>query len=364
MPSQQKPLHKSVSVHAFSPDAKKCVVSPNNDTVCIYSTNGKEDPKDWKLEQSLTEHGGYVSGIDWCEKSNLFVTCGHDRNAYVWKLEGSEWKPTLVILRINRAATSVKWSPSGDKFAVTSGAKCVPVCHFEESQNWWISKMIKKHKSTVLCLDWSPNNKYVVTGACDFKCRIFSAYIEGVDKADDDGMSSQWPKQHEFGEQLAEYDHAKAWVQGVSWSPNGQAISYVGHGSNLAVVHFDGEQANYFIKGLPYEHVFFVDDKTLIAIGFDRNPTVWENKGSASSPNWTEGKKLDPETDEEKKAGGNSAMARFKAADSRGVGVNSGAKAPAIKTFHKNNIVDVKRVAGKKEFTTSGVDGRILRWKV
>lgn len=37
-----------------------------------------------------------------------------DRNAYVWKEgEDGKWKPTLVLLRINRAATCVKWSPKG-----------------------------------------------------------------------------------------------------------------------------------------------------------------------------------------------------------------------------------------------------------
>lgn len=35
------------------------------------------------------------------------------------------WKPTLVLLRINRAATYVKWSPKEDKFAVASGARWV-----------------------------------------------------------------------------------------------------------------------------------------------------------------------------------------------------------------------------------------------
>ena len=73
--------------------------------------------------------------------------------------------PTLVILRINRAATSVKWSPDGRKFAVASGAKCVPVCHYEASNDWWISKMIKNHKSTVLCLDWCPNSKVCIVWA-------------------------------------------------------------------------------------------------------------------------------------------------------------------------------------------------------
>lgn len=32
---------------------------------------------------------------------------------YVWSLEGSEWVPTLVILRLNRAALCVQWSPQG-----------------------------------------------------------------------------------------------------------------------------------------------------------------------------------------------------------------------------------------------------------
>lgn len=80
---------------------------------------------------------------------------------------------------------------------MSSGAKCVPVCHYEEANNWWVSKMIKKHKSTVLSLDWCPNNKvrvcngtqhthrcrvqFIVTGSSDNKCRIFSAYIKGID---------------------------------------------------------------------------------------------------------------------------------------------------------------------------------------
>ena len=76
------------------------------------------------------------------------------------------WKPTLVLLRINRAATYVKWSPREDKFAVASGARCVlmsalnvianiyltsflrfsaiAVCSFDAENNWWVSKLLKK----------------------------------------------------------------------------------------------------------------------------------------------------------------------------------------------------------------------------
>ncbi len=88
-----------------------------------------------------------------------------------------------MILRINRAATCVKWSPLGgnlsfflvlaehkwhtnclpesfafmanvsiseNKFAVGSGARLISVCYFEQENDWWVSKHIKKPlRSTV-----------------------------------------------------------------------------------------------------------------------------------------------------------------------------------------------------------------------
>ena len=37
------------------------------------------------------------------------------------------FRHTLVLLRINRAATCVRWSPQEDKFAVGSGARIISV---------------------------------------------------------------------------------------------------------------------------------------------------------------------------------------------------------------------------------------------
>lgn len=78
-----------------------------------------------------------LAGIDWAPKSDRIVTCGADRNAYVWSQKDGVWKPTLVILRINRAATFVKWSPLENKFAVGSGARLISVCYFESENDWW-----------------------------------------------------------------------------------------------------------------------------------------------------------------------------------------------------------------------------------
>jgi len=366
-------------------------ISPNNEEVWIFKATG-EDTKKWEKKYTLKEHGGYISSMDWCPSSNLLVTCGHDRNAYVWKLEEKSdvWKPTLVVLRINRAATSVKWSPTGNKFAVGSGAKCVPVCQFEASNDWWISKMIKKHKSTVLSLAWCCNNKFIVTGSCDNKCRIFSAYIEGLDSAEDDGFGEVWPKQHEFGECLAEFD-AGSWVNSVAWAPNGFRLAYAGHASTVHFVQILAGSSpliqNMSLKGLPFMDLRFLSDNTVLAVGFDNTPTIFNVQGGTESdPQWAFLDVCDKALDEKKttapSTGAAAKGAAFAAAKnlfhestSKGIQIstvnapktkNSSAPAtPALNTRHTNVVNCIWLPASDKvvtKFVTSGLDGRICFW--
>jgi len=59
---------------------------------------------EWRLEDILNQHDLRVTGIDWAPKTNRIVTCAVDRNAYVWTQgEDARWRPTLVLLRINRS---------------------------------------------------------------------------------------------------------------------------------------------------------------------------------------------------------------------------------------------------------------------
>ncbi len=116
------------------------------------------------------------------------MTCSHDRNAYVWNYVPdvetglSKWEPTLVLLRLNRSATFVRWSPNEEKFAVASGARTIAVCQFDEENNWWVAKQIKKPlRTTVLSIDWHPNSVLLAAGSADAKARVFSAYMKGVD---------------------------------------------------------------------------------------------------------------------------------------------------------------------------------------
>jgi len=373
------PLVRAVSCHAWNKDLTSLALSPNNDEIHIYETPGRDSSK-WVLKQILAEHGGHVAAIDWSHVTNQIATCGHDRNAYVWTRtavtgEGGtetgevEWRPGLVILRINRAATNIKWSPSGKKFAVTSGAKCIPICYYDKTPNWWISKMVKKHKSTVLTVDWSPDDKLIITGGTDFKARICSAYIEGVDEPF--GETDTWKTMFEekllleTGEPLFEFDQTKAWVNSVSWSKSGTRLAFAGHGSTTHFVQLTAGSApvvqTISEKHLPYLDIKFINDDTLVAAGWDLNVAVYVCKGG----HWEFKEWLDKAEKKEKKAaGGAFSSSRTLFAGSADRGGDFGAtEETELPTKHQNTISVIQQV-GTDEIATSGLDGRVLFWKV
>nr|XP_054763265.1 actin-related protein 2/3 complex subunit 1B-like [Lytechinus pictus] len=113
-----------ITCHAWNKDRSQVAVSANSQMVDIYQKKGNT----WVKQSTLGEHTQRVTSIDWAPNSNKIVTCGSDRNAYVWSLNGNnEWKPSLVILRINRAATCVRWSPKG--MVVMATTACLKVLH-------------------------------------------------------------------------------------------------------------------------------------------------------------------------------------------------------------------------------------------
>lgn len=59
----------------------------------------------------------------------------------------------------------------------------IAICSFDEENNWWVAKQLKKPiRSTVLSVDWHPNNVLLAAGSADLKARVFSAYIKEVDE--------------------------------------------------------------------------------------------------------------------------------------------------------------------------------------
>lgn len=153
-----------------------------------------------------------------------------------------------------------------------SGAKLMSVCYFEEQNDWWVSKHIKKQiRSTVTCLDWHPNNVLLACGSTDFKTRIFSAYLKEVDKKSDPAsLSTPWGGKNECGSTVAEFNSSQGsggWVHSVAFSPDGNRLAWVAHDSSISVVDANKNMhlINVRTKYLPFLSCVWPSNKLIVA---------------------------------------------------------------------------------------------------
>lgn len=369
-----------VTTHAFNGDRTQLALCSNSNVLQIYSKQNQN----WVLSAELKEHDKLITCVDWAPNTNRIVTCSQDRNAYVWSLQntqegGLEWKPTLVLLRINRSATFVRWSPLENKFAVASGARAIAVCSFDEESDWWVSKHIKKPlRSTVLSIDWHPNNVLLAAGSADSKARVFSAYIKDVDSKPPPCV---WGERLPFNTICGEFSSpAGGWVHSVSFTPSGNAIAFASHDSNLSIIYPTGPDTapsvfNVRLPSLPHVTLTFLNETMLIAAGHDCQPMVYHLVNNNS---WQFLKSLDDSTGaKQSQPSGlsgrlnNVAFNAFKEADSKGStgGVSGvGAGDTVLTTVHQNTITSIRPMFGQigniTHVSTSGIDGKIVIWDV
>ncbi|KAJ3474564.1 hypothetical protein NLI96_g12390 [Meripilus lineatus] len=334
-------------------------------------------------------HDKLITSIDWAPNSNRIVTSSQDRNAYVWQQTPDPmtgqliWKPTLVALRINRSATFVRWSPNEDKFAVASGARAIAICSFDPEGDWWVSRLLKKPiRSTVLSVDWHPNNVLLAAGSADMKARVLSAYIKDVDKRP---APTVWGEKLPFNTICGEFSSpAGGWVHTVAFSPSGDVLAFAGHDSSISIVYPGGAVTSIKISTLPLVTLTWVSEDSIVAAGHDCQPYLfggsesgWELVGSLDDPNAN------------KQSGGarsgfggaspvgrlnSAAFNTFRNADSRGISnipgspTASNATESELFTVHQNTITEVRPYDGVpgaiSRVSTSGVDGKLVVWDV
>ncbi|KAL9125151.1 MAG: hypothetical protein Q9217_005599 [Psora testacea] len=352
-------FHHPVGDHSFSADRNTLAVARENN-VELYSRSGGK----YTLQDELKGHDKTVTGVDVAPTTGRIVTCSQDRNAYVWEPHQSRWKPTLVLLRINRAATFARWSPSEKKFAVGSGARVIAVCYFEEENDWWVSKHLKKPiRSTITTVAWHPNSVLLAAGSTDAHARVFSSFIKGVDERPE---SNAWGERLRFNTVCGEYlNNSAGWVHGCAFSPSGNALAFTAHDSSLTVVYPSAPDqppkavVTLSTQLLPFLSLIWNGESEIIAAGYDceayrlrGNEQGWQITGSMES----KGRPGIGEMREE------SALNMFRQMDLKGKSQND----TQLKTVHQNTITTLRAydvsADGVRKFSSSGVDGRVVIW--
>lgn len=110
--------------------------------------------------------------------------------------------------------------------------RIISICSFESDNDWWVAKHIKRPlRSTVLSIDWHPNSVLIAAASADMKARVFSAFIKGVDSKPE---ATVWGERLPFGTVCGEWSTpAGGWAHDVAFSPDGNALAFVGEYSIL-----------------------------------------------------------------------------------------------------------------------------------
>lgn len=359
-------FHAPISDHSFSADRRTLAVTRDNN-VELYGASGNK----FALQDELRGHDKLVTGVDIAPNSGRIVTCSQDRNAYVWEpSKTGEWKPTLVLLRINRAATCVRWCPNESKFAVGSGARIIAVCYFEEENDWWVSKHLKKPlRSTVTAVAWHPNSVLLASGSTDGHARVLSSFIKGTDERP---QPSAWGERLPFNTVCGEYLNSTAgWVHSVAFSPSGDALAFAAHDSSITVVYPSAPEQppqaviSISTQLLPFADLLWISESEIVCAGYDcevyrfsGSVSGWELTGSLEKSGAGPGAGAIREE---------SALNMFRSMDLKGR--SGGVDDTKLRTVHQNTISKVRAYQGGgtgqvSQISTAGVDGRVVVWNL
>lgn len=350
--------HEPIADHSFSDDRSLLAVARGTD-VQLYFGNEKR----LELGATLADHDKTVTSVD-VSPSGKIVTCSQDRNALVWEPQADgSWKPTLVLLRLGRAATFVRWSPDEKKFAVGSGARAIAVCYFEEENDWWVSKHIKKPiRSTILSVAWHPNSVLLAAGSTDGHARVFSGYVKGVDAKP---PPSVWGERLPFQTLCGDFTtESLSWVHDVAFSPSGDALAFCTHDSSVIVAYPSGPEqppravVSVSTSLLPLRSLAWIDEHSVIAAGHDCHPLIFEGDESG----WRYSRAIDDPSKSSRTASReSSALNMFRQLDLKGSADSDSTELP---TIHQNTISTIRPYATSggrvTKVSTSGVDGRLV----
>ncbi|RYP23959.1 hypothetical protein DL765_000845 [Monosporascus sp. GIB2] len=328
-------FHRPIADHSFSADRQTLAVAKDS-TVELYGRVGNA----FKLKDELKGHDKTVTSVDIAPNSGRIVTCSQDRNALVWEPSPTGYKPTLVLLRIARAATFVRWSPSETKFAVGSGDRVIAICYFEEENDWWVSKHLKKPiRSTITTVSWHPNSVLLAAGSTDAHARVFSSFVKGVDARPD---PSVWGERLPFNTVCGEFLNSSAgWVHSVAFSPSGDALAFAAHDSSITIVYPTGPEqppravVSVNAQLLPFMSLIWNGEGEIIAAGYDCEAFRFRGDASGWQLSGTLEAKARPGLEDAREE---SALNMFRSMDLKGKVKDD----TQLKTVHQNTISTVR----------------------
>ncbi|KAE9550716.1 hypothetical protein FO519_006065 [Halicephalobus sp. NKZ332] len=221
-------------------------------------------------EVSLVQHSSEVNdsrvwSIDWHHSGKNLVSCGADKTAKVWRLEGSKLEKIQTISGDqSRSVRFGKFSFCGNFLATASFDASVIIYEFTEG-NFEERHRLEGHENEVKCVQFSPSGRYIAT--CSRDKTVF------VWEAEDDEM--------EFRLQTVIQKHT-ADVKFLVWHPDHELLVSGGYDDAIGLYYFDGEDwvTGQFIESAHDSTVWSASwdpsGRFLATVGDDHFLKIWE----------------------------------------------------------------------------------------
>ncbi|NMF59197.1 WD40 domain-containing protein [Pseudanabaena yagii] len=229
----------------FSPDGKQLATASEDTTVKLWSIDGKEI-------QTFKGHSDGINSVVFSPDGKQLATASEDKTVKLWSIDGKEIQ---TLKGHNSPVRSVVFSPDGKQLATASEDTTVKLWSIDGKE----IQTLKGHSSPVFSVVFSPDSKQLATASYDKTVKLWSI----------DGKEIQTLKGHSSP------------VFSVVFSPNGKQLATASEDNTVKLWSIDGKELQ-TLKGHGSgvsSTAFSPDGKQLATASYDNTVKLWNVDG-------------------------------------------------------------------------------------
>ena len=311
---------------SFSPDGKTIATASADNTVKLWSWDGKEIT-------TLSGHEGVVDKVRFSPDGKTIATASWDETVKLWQPNG-ELIATLKDKKKPHSVYGLSFNPKENAIATADTGGMVNIWTIDGK----LIKSFKAHDEAILNLSFSANGNTLATASQDGTVKLWT----------EDGKEIATLRGHEDG------------IWSVSFSPDNQKIATASKDGTVKIWSIEGN----FIKDLDVNQnnvtsvSFSPDGKHIATAGADNVVKIWTAEGKElqtlrGHKDWIWSVSFSPDGEKIATASKDGTAKLWQLTG----------KKYQIQQVHSDKILSVSFSPNGKEFATASMDGTVKLWK-